>query len=201
MKTFQHRALWTALFATAIGLASVVNAETVKRDITDLQLRLQSGQVEKVSFDTLAVGEQRNVTSELGNLVIVSRNETGLKAETGGEIFEATMGQDALETAIEVIEGEDLDGAEWTSANGEHKKIIVHVDDNKSETDGKKEHKKVVMIKRHGDEQLSEAELQAMIEKHTAGDVVANELPEGKRIMLMRRVEVRDTQTQAASGS
>lgn len=189
----------TVALLLALCSASSFAAETTV-DQTRFKLRTAQGAIEVVQVENLQPGETRSLQTEAGTPVIVGRHEGGYVIDIAGERIEVDSPQVLLSDGSAPLL---LDGAD-----GKH--VVVKVDRKHSKDAGaadqdSKTERKVVMIKRkaHGDgagnsDGSSEisiidnaADAQALLDGLNVDDP---ELAEGQRVMVVRKIEKRQTQ-------
>ena len=170
-------ALACAIGLSAASIAAFANEAT---DTTEIEV-VVNGQAEKVSIDNLKVGETRQLYSEAGTLVTVTRTVDSLQLDIGGD-----------KTSIPMMEVGDLSGEEIEALVVSHgdgadgKKHVVrihHADGEHAKLEGA--HHKVVVIDGE-DGELSTLEADG---PHV---IVANG-GEGKQVIVKRKVVKTDS--------
>ena len=175
--------LLAAAFATLLA-GSALAVETLV-DTTEFRVRTAGGQIEKVSVADLQIGEVRNLNTEAGTPIVVGRHETGYVIDVAGERIEV----DAPEVGdIEqhlVHAGDDDHGDD-----GRVRKIVrVHKDVQEGAGDQAQQKRKVVVVK-HAHEGEGDEDLEVLID----GDGLADGgIPEGKRVVVLRKLEKHQT--------
>jgi hypothetical protein len=204
MKIQLHRAaaarLSTALaLSLSIALCSMSAwAEQTVIDQTRFKLRTAQGAIEVVEVENLQPGQTRSLHTQAGTPVIVGRHEGGYVIDIQGERIEVDT--------PEVLVAEGSDPLVLGHAQG--KQVVVKRIGKASAADAAGEpdatqhpQHKVVMIKRkaHGDGgteiRIAEDEADAMALLDGL-DVEDPQLPDGQRVMVVRKIEKRHSAPQ-----
>ena len=182
--TLMRGALAVAISALVAGAA--LAGQTIT-DVTRIEVRTQSGAIERVSLSDLKVGEVRSFTTESGAAGVVKSTETGLELQISGETF-----------AIDVPNPQ---GDAVLAHHGEHEFVIRDIDERVVvETDKPT----VVIHKRHGEGLPGDGK--RVIVKKMHGDPtllgegldmpsLADPGNEDKRVLVMRTIEKTDEMT------
>ena len=168
--------LWTGLL-----LAAAPTTTTTTRDSTTFKVRTAAGQLETVTVEDLAVGETRSVQTTGGTPVVVGRHERGYVLDVAGERIEVSTPAVHLDT-----EGDPL-----VIHSGAGTQVVVQMDKTGEVADGAQtEVRKVVIVKKgaQGDVITTGADAEVLLEQLEGADPA---LADGKRVMVVRKVEKR----------
>lgn len=174
--------------AIATGTATIaLAADTVLNDTTEFRMRTATGTIEKLTVANLQPGQVLNLTTEAGTPVVVGRHENGYVLDLAGERFEVDSPElGEIEQHI-VHHG---DGA--SHDDGKTIRKIVRIKEKQIEQgDSGAQPKRKVMIVKHGDDGAGLDDLDVLIEGHDFAD---GGVPEGKRIVVLRKLEKQKTQ-------
>jgi hypothetical protein len=173
MRTFpMFLVLFAALSAGGSLLAAEPGTEPAMKTV--LKLKKSDGATESLRFDgALAVGESRGYETDAGTPVLVTRTDAALRIE---------MPEKTVTVALPET-GAALAG---TEANVEQRvRIQAHGEgDAAGET-------KVVVMRRHGDQHIDDAEIDALIdaEPETLAELQDNGESERQVVIVRKRVE------------
>lgn len=165
-------ALSLILLGALFGSGALLAAETAPEPAmkTVLKLKTSDGATETLRFDgALAVGESRGHETDAGTPVLVTRTEDGLRIETA-------------EKTINVALPAPGDAPHGIEANVEKRGRIEGNGEPAGET-------KVVVLRRHGDAAIDDAEIDALIDADP--DTLAELQGDGERkvVILRKRVD------------
>jgi hypothetical protein len=178
MRTFPvFLVLFAALSASGHLLAADAGTEPATRTV--LKLKKSDGATESLRFDgALAVGESRGYETDAGTPVLVTRTDDGLRIE----LPEKTVTV-ALPEAGAALAG--------TEANVERRvRIQTHGEgDAAGET-------KVVVMRRHGDQPIDDAEIDALIDADPETLAELQDNGDGERQVVIVRKHVEEPSAQ-----
>lgn len=164
--------LSAALFASGSLFAADTGTATEPAMKTVLKLKKADGAVESLRFDgALAIGQSRGYETDAGTPVLVTRTEEGLRIE---------MPEKTVTVALPAP-GEEHEGIE---ANVQKLVRIEGHGEPAGET-------KVVVMRRHGDQPIDDAEIDALIDAdpEALAELEANGDGEHKVVIVRKRVE------------
>ena len=172
--------LSAALFAALTLPVAVIAADTASITIVDGDF----SDTISVPLDDIKVGDSRQLTADSGLPAIVRRSDDGLSIEVGGRTVDVPF-DDAHLQALHVHAGEhplhvivDKDATGDAAGDGSNKRVVVkHV----RHGDG-----------HHGDAELDEAEIEAMIERLRDGHGDGEDGE--RRVVVVRKVDAPEVQ-------
>lgn len=174
--------------AIAAGTATIaLAADTVLNDTTEFRMRTAAGAIEKITVANLQPGQVLNLTTEAGTPVVVGRHENGYVLDLAGERFEV----DSPELG-DIEQHLVHHGAVDDHDDGKVIRKVIRVKDKQVEAGAAgPEQKRKVVIVRHGGDGDTHDDLDVHIEGHDFAD---GGVPEGKRIVVLRKLEKQKTQ-------
>jgi len=177
------------MLAVAISalLAGAALAGQTITDTTRIEVRTQTGSIERVSLSDLKVGEIRSFTTESGSAGVAKRTEKGLDLQISGENFAIDMPDPETDAVL--------------AHHGEHELVIRDIDER---VIVEKTGPNVVVHKHHGEGLPGDGK--RVIVRKLQGDpsqpAALDDLPslsdpgnEGKRVLVMRTIEKTDDST------
>lgn len=172
MKTNPLASRLALALAMSLSAASLVAFAGEAVDTTEIEV-IANGKSEKVSIENLKMGETRQLYSEAGTLVTVTRLKDSLQLDIGGE-----------KTSVPMVEAGDLSEEELLAlveaggGKGDGKRHVIRIHAAGDKADGA--HRKIVMLDgKDGDLR----ELHGH-EPH----VIVKDGAEGKQVIVKRRV-------------
>ncbi len=137
----------------------------------------EGGQAEVITIDNLEVGQSRELTTESGKSVLVSRDEQGLVVDVGGELIEVDL----------PTMHDDLRIAAMDLGDGDHEVVVLEDIEELIDDNGKRIIVKSKTINATGDE--VDIDIQQLLD-----DLELDGAADGEVVIIKKHVEVEETE-------